>query len=258
MIHRISIILAVFLVGAASAQVVEYVRPLSDVAALLSIRQERNLERTLGELFPARTLHRASHGSAKLSEERITYEVLKQRGAKYAVVIFSGSWKSEASQLAIYRLEAGGYPTPIYHSRSWRSNYSDSYHEIQSIALGKENVILIKEGENGRSPFVIASLFNFHERKTDENTKGFVMINDLTPHLPRLKALVDFPLKPLYAQGIKLQKMSDHLLLQAADVELSWNHENAPKAIEFWKYDKTTRKFVTPKTTLQTPAMTRQ
>jgi hypothetical protein len=228
----------------------KYVRPLSDVAALLSIRQERNLERTLGELFPARTLHHAAHGSGKITEERITYEVLKQRGAKYAVVIFSGSWKSEASQLVIYRLEAGGYPKAIYHSRSWRSNYSDSYHEIQSMSLGKENVILIKEGENGKSAFVIASLFNFWEKKSDEKTVGYFILNDLTPHLSRLKAIVDFPLKPLYGQNIKLQKMPDHLLLQAADVELSWNHDNAPKAIEFWKYDKASRKFVAKKNAL--------
>ncbi len=256
--RRILIILTVFLAGAASAQVVEYVRPLSDVASLLSIRQERNLERTLGELFPARTLHHAAQGSGKLSEERITYEVLKQRGAKYAVVIFSGSWKSEASQLAIYRLEAGGYPSAIYHSRSWRSNYSDSYHEIQATSLGKENVILIKEGENGKSAFVIASLFSFHELKGDEQTKGFALVNDLTPHLTRLKALVDFPLKPLYAQAVKLQKISDHLLLQAADVELSWNHDNAPKAIEFWKYNKATRKFIIADNSPGIPAMTKQ
>ncbi|MFI5263766.1 MAG: hypothetical protein ACHQM6_04550 [Candidatus Kapaibacterium sp.] len=255
--------MAVFLSGAASAHPggqaqVEYVRPLSDVAHLLSIRQERNLERTLGELFPARTLRSAVRGSGKMTEERITYEVLKQHGTKYAVVIFSGSWKNEASLMAIYRLESGGYPTPIWHTRSWHSNYSDSYHEIQAMPFGKENVILIKEGENGKSPFVIASLFSFHEKRGDEHTKGFVSINDLTPHLTRLKALVDFPLKPLYAQGVKLQKLPDHLLLQAADVELLWNNDNASKAIEFWKYDKTTRKFVTPKNQSQSPAMTRQ
>ena len=236
----------------------EYVRPLNDVAHLLTIRQERNLERTLGELFPVRTLRSAVHGSGKMSEERITYEVLKQHGSKYAIVIFSGSWKNEASQMAIFRLEAGGYPTAIYHSRHWHSNYSDSYHEIQAMPFGKENVILIKEGENGTSPFVIASLFSFHEKKGDDVIKGSVSINDLTPHLSRLKALVDFPLKPLYAQGVKLQRLPDRLLLQAADVELLWKHDNAPKAIEFWKYDKTTRKFVTPKNESQSPAMTRQ
>ena len=257
MIHRIVFILGLFLLHTASAQVVEYVRPLSDVSMLLSIRQERNLERSLGELFPVHALHRASRGSGKLTEERITYEVLKQRGAKYAVVIFSGSWKNEASQLAIYRLEAGGYPTPLYHSRSWSSNYADSYHEIQSMALGRENIILIKEGENGKSPFVIASLFTFHEKKGDEQTKGFISVNDLTPHLARLKALVDFPLRPLYGQHIKLQKLSDRLLLQAADVELSWNASNAPKAMESWNYDKASHKFITPKTS-QIPAMTKQ
>ena len=256
---RISVILAVFIVRAASGQVAEYVRPLHSAAQLLSITQEKNFERTLGELFPSRILHKATiqdrwdliiaerlvpkSETAKLSEKRITYDVLKQHGKKYAVVIFSGSWKSEASQLAIFRIEAGGYPTPIYHSRCWRSNFSDSYHEIQSMALGKENVIIIKEGENGKSPFVIASLFSFRETRGDENTKRYFWINDLTPHLPRLKALVDFPLKGLYGQAIKLEKMSDHLRLQAADVEFSWDRNNV-KAIEFWNYDRSSRKFI--------------
>ena len=258
MIHRILFILGVFPVLAASAQTVEYVRPLSDVARFLTINQERNLEHRLLDLFPLRTLHHAAHGSGKIMEKRITYEILKQHGAKYAVVIFSGSWKNEVSQLGIFRLQAGGYPSPIYHSRSWHSNYSDSYHEIQSMPLGKENVILVKEGENGKSPFVIASLFSFHDKRSAEEIKEVVIINDLTPRLPRLKAIVDFPLKSLYGQSIKLQKTSDHLLLQAADVELAWNHENAPKAIEFWEYNKTSRKFIESRSTERIPVMTRE
>lgn len=254
---RIALILTFFALQTASAQVVEYVRPLSDIAHLLSIRQERNLEHTLGELFPVHALHHTARESGKILAERITYDVIKQRGVKYSVVIFSGSWKTEASQLAIFRLEAGGYPSLVYHSRNWRSNYSDSYHEIQSMALGKENVILIKEGENGKSPFVIASLFIFHEKKGDENTKGYFTINDLTPHLPRLRALADFPLKPLYGQAVKLQKMPDHLLLQAADVEFSWDRNNAPKAIEFWKYDRSSRKFITAHSVNAIPVMTK-
>lgn len=257
--NRIGIILAVFMVRAATAQNVEFVRPLNSASQLLSITQENNLERSLGELFPSRTLHKATiqdrwdliiaersmkkSVTAKLSEKRITYDILKQHGRKYAVVIFSGSWKSEASQLQVFRIEAGGYPTALYHSRCWRSNFSDSYHEIQNMVFGKDNVILIKEGENGKSPFVIASLFNFRETRGYENTKRSFWINDLTPHLPRLRALVDFPLKSLYGQVIKLEKMSDHLRLQAADVEFSWDRNNT-KAIEFWNYDKSSRKFI--------------
>ncbi len=260
---RIFVLLALFCFRSASAQTVEYVRPLHSAAQILSITQERNLERSLDQLFPTRILHKATiqdrwdliiaerssrlssnTETAKSADKRITYDVLKQHGKKYAVVIFSGTWKSEASQLAIFRIEAGGYPTQVYHSRIWRSNFSDSYHEIQSLPFGKENVVIIKEGENGKSTFVIASLFSFHERKGDENNKkASFRINDLTPHLQRLKALVDFPLKPLYGQAIKLEKMSDHLRLQAGDVELTWDSKS-PRAIESWKYDKTSRKFI--------------
>lgn len=253
---RIATILALFVFQTAAAQVVEFVRPAGSASQLLTIRQQQNLERSLGELFPARSLRRPAEGTGKISAERITYEILKQRGTKYAVVIFTGSWKSEASQLSLFRIEAGGYPAPIYHSRSWRSNYSDSYHEIQSIPSGKENVILIKEGENGKSPFVVASLFSFREKKGDEDTKGYVMINDLTPRLPRLKVITDFPLKPLYGQAIKLVRSSDQLTLQAADVEFSWDNNIAPKALEYWKYDKTSRKFVTSNSVAATPVMT--
>ena len=246
--------------GAAFAQVAQFVRPLNSNSQLLTITQQQNLERSLDAQFPTRILHkttiqdrwdliiaeRSNKSSVKkeLTDKRITYDILKQHGRKYAVVIFSGSWKSEASQLAIYRIEAGGYPTPVYHSKSWRSNFADSYHEIQSMPLGKENIILIKEGENGKSPFVIASLFSFRHRRGNENSKSYFLINDLTPHLRRLKALVDFPLKPLYGQAIKLEKSSDHLRLQAADVEFSWNSSNESKSIQFWNYYTFSRKFI--------------
>jgi hypothetical protein len=258
MMLRILSILIVFQASAALAQRMEYVRPIHSLAEILSIRQEQNLERTLGELFPSHILHKATiqdrwdlliaersipkSESSKLTGKRIVYDILKQHGKKYAVVIFSGSWKSDASQLVIFRIEAGGYPSAVYHSKCWRSNFSDSYHEIHSISLGKENVIIIKEGENGKSPFVIASLFSFNEKKSNEATKGYFWINDLTPHLPRLNAIVNFPMKALYCQSIKLEKMSDHLRLQAADVEFSWNQE--PKGIAFWNLAKSSRKFI--------------
>ncbi|MDP4235401.1 MAG: hypothetical protein Q8919_03020 [Bacteroidota bacterium] len=241
---RIATILLLFCAQSAYSQAIEFVRPIGSVAHLLSIRQEQNLERTLGELFPARTLRRSARGIGKITEERITYDVLKQHGAKYAIVIFTGSWKQEVCQLAIFRIEAGGYPAPLHHSKCWQSNYADSYHEIQSRGFGKESVVLIKEGENGSSPFVIASVFTFRERKGSEGNPSSCSINDLTPMLPRLKALVDFPLKALYGQAVKLEKYPDHLRLQAADVELSWNKSNAAKSIKFWNYEKPSRKFV--------------
>src|SRR5579872_5698268 len=113
--------------------------PISDMTKFLSTRHQQNLERILHQDFPIRTLRHITHSSGKISEEQITYEVLKQHGIKYAIVIFTGSWKTEASQLAIFRIEAGGYPSLIYRSHAWHSNYSDSYHEIKSYVFGKEN-----------------------------------------------------------------------------------------------------------------------
>ncbi|MEP7234039.1 MAG: hypothetical protein ABI778_01965 [Ignavibacteriota bacterium] len=260
---RILFILAVFCVGTLSARPggqapVEYVRPLSDVARLLTIRQERNLERALGRHFPARSLGRAVHGKGKIAEKRITYEVLEQRHRKYAVAILSGLWQSEASQLVIYRLGGTGNPTPIYRSRPWRSNYADSYHDIQTYPCGRETIVMIKEGENGRSPFVIASFFRFHERRSAEEGESYARIFDLTPRLGRLRAVVDFPLRPLYAQGIKLRDLGDHLVLQAADVELLWSGDHAKSAMEFWNYDHAARKFLPREISDDAPAMTGQ
>jgi hypothetical protein len=240
-------ILAILACGAASAQVVEFIRPESDISKLLSIRQEQNLDLALQKYFPLRTLRHVTHSFGKISEERIIYEILKQRGAKYAVVIFTGSWQAEASQLAIFRIEAGGYPSLIYRSHSWHSNYSDSYHEVKNFSLGKENIILLKEGEMGKSPFVVASLFSFREKRGNEDRPGYFFINDLTPQMPRLKAHVGFPLKALYAQAVKLEKDSDHLLLQAGDVEFSWDKSDALQGLLFWKYDKSSRKFTESK-----------
>ena len=124
------------------------------------------------------------------------------------------------------------------------------------MPLGKENIILLKEGENGKSHFVVASVFSFREKKATDLVKGSVSINDLTPRLPRLKIITDFPLKPLYGQAIKLIKSSDQITLQAADVEFSWDNTNAPKALEYWKYEKSSRKFVTSNSIEAMPVMT--
>src|SRR5438477_12186546 len=98
--RHFSFILLVFTTSA-SAQIVQYVRPETDISRFLTIRQERNLERTLDEIFPIRALHHATHDAGKIMEERITYDVIKQHGTKYAIVIFCGSWKREASRLEI-------------------------------------------------------------------------------------------------------------------------------------------------------------
>jgi hypothetical protein len=240
---RAFLILTIFFCTVSSAQVVEFVRPESDISKFLSIRQQQNLERKLQQCFPVRSLRHLTHSFGTLSEESITYEILKQRGVKYAVVFFTGSWKTEASQLAIFRIEAGGYPSLVYRSHPWHSNYSDSYHEIKSYVFGKENIILLKEGEMGQSSFVVASLFTFREKRGNEDKPGYFFINDLTPQMPRLKAHVGFPLKALYAQAVKLEKDSDHLLLQAGDVEYTWDKVDPLRGLSFWKYDKSSRKF---------------
>ena len=239
----IATLFSALIIISASAQTIEFVRPEHDISGLLSIKHQQNLERSLEKQFPLRTLRHRTQGSGKISAECITYDIIKQHGKKYAVVIFTGSWKLEASQLAIFRIDGGGYPNTIYRSYCWHSNFSDSYHEIQSIMLGKENVILIKEGEMGSSPFALASVFTFREKHGDEDHPGYFFINDLTPKMPRLKAYAGFPMKALYAQAVKLQKNSERVILQAADVEFSWTKSKA-EGMNFWSFEKYSRRFV--------------
>jgi hypothetical protein len=236
------IILSVLIASAASAQSVEFVRPVNDISKYLTAVQQSNLEKSLKQNFPIRRLRHTAHETAAMTSERITYDLIKQHGSKYAIVIFAGSWKSEVSQLAIFRIGTTGYPTKLYRSWAWHSNFTDTYHEIKSMPFGNANVILIKEGEIGKSPYVIASLFTFRDKRATEEHSASFAINDLTPSMPRLKVHVGFPLKALYAQEIKMEKNSDYITLQAADVEFSWQH-NPASGMMFWKYDKSSRKF---------------
>jgi hypothetical protein len=241
--------LLVVFVGTGFAQRrVEFVRPLQTDPQILTVRQGKIFERELERFFPIRSLQRTAIGEGTISGERITYKLLKQRREKYAVVIFSGSWRSEASQLGIFRIEAGGYPTPVYRSHNWRSNYTDTYHEIQSISLGKDNIILIKEGEMGQSRFVVSSIFSFREKRGDDIHRGYCTINDITPAMPRLKAHVGFPLKALYAQAVQLEKHEalphDYITLQAGDVEFTWENNSAGNGLVHWQYDRTSRSFL--------------
>lgn len=239
---NILIIFPFFIISCAVCQTLEFVRPVHDISNLLSIKQEQNLEHRLTKLFPLGALRRTCHGKDKLLSQRITYDVIRQHGRKYVLVIFTGSWKNEASQFAMFRLD-GNSPSVVHRSFCWHSNFSDTYHEIQSLPFGKEHIILIKEGEMGKSPFALASVFSFREKPGDEDHPGYFYINDLTPRLPRLKVHAGFPFKALYAQAVKIEKDSDHITLQAADVEFSWNLDSG-RGLNLWRYDKTSRKFL--------------
>jgi hypothetical protein len=128
--------------------------------------------------------------------------------------------------LAIYRMEDGA-PNQVWRSKPWEGSYYTL--NFQTAKIGNRTVVLFQEG-GANGEFGLASAFTFQN-----NPKGLIM-RDLTPSLPWLRASTHFPLRPLYGQSIALRMQNDDLVLTASDQEYNI-FANTLRQSRTWKYN---------------------
>jgi hypothetical protein len=186
-----------------SAQQIQFIRPDETGFTILSAKEERSLERQLASDFPTSVLRRKAHGNCPVIARRITYDIVKQRGKKYILATFNAKWENYASQFSLYRYSQRS-TAKLYKSRSWRAGYFG--YSFEEVKIGKESLILFREGNKEQGSFTLASVFTFSDQDS------IAAIRDLTPKMPSLSVRTDFPFRPLLAKNISLQSSAEYLL----------------------------------------------
>ena len=210
----------------------------------LTHREQARIERFLAHVFPIRQMRREAECWQSPNYRNVTYSVISQEGFRFVLASYNAEWKQGERMkqgvniLAIYRIEDGG-PNQVWRGRPWMATY-DGLHfsSAKAIASGsaiaksraEKNIVLFQEG--GSSGFGLASVFSFH------NELHGLVIRDLTPTLPCLRASTRFPFRPLYGRqiGLRANVGERHdLILLANDEE--FNISNRKVVDEGWSPD---------------------
>ena len=208
----------------------------------------RRIEHFLSHVFPMRQMKRYTHNSGAAKSRRASYEVISQSGIDFVLVGYSAQWNEPVNELAIYRMEDGG-PNQVWRSRPWEGT-ADNLH-FHSVNANGRNVILFQEG-GAEGEFGLASVFTF------KNAPEGLLLHDLTPELPWLRARAHFPFRPLYGERIsmramnaseevgsaKLKKMENvAIVLTASDEEFNLGMTRLVRPARSWKYNTQHNRF---------------
>ncbi len=242
---KIGILLGFLLLGAwpCQAQHIEIRNQPSHVDGneiTLSHMAERRIERFLGHMFPMRQMRRYARevddrpAPSRPTERSIAYTVISQEGMRFIVAGYTARWNEPVNVLAIYRMEPAG-PNQVWRSRPWQASYSGI--EFRVAMEGARNIVLFKEG-GAEDGFVLAGIFSFL------NEPSGLLIRDLTPSLPWLRAEARFPFHPLYAQRVQLESGEDHsLILTASDEAYNVSMTSYVQPRRAWRYNRTHERF---------------
>jgi hypothetical protein len=228
------------------SQVIDFDR-VSSPGVSVSEKSYHRIERFLTRMFPTRRMRRFAHvaGETRLTRLRqVTYEVITQEKINYVLAGYSAQWNEPIHELAIYRVEPDG-PNQVWRSRLWEGNASD-LHFFAAPASGR-NVVFFQEG-GAEGTFSLASVFTF------KNAPSGLLLHDLTPELPWLRARAYFPFRTLYGEQISMRvepdgsqtlKNSDknEVVLSASDEEFNLGMSQVIRPRRSWKYNSLRNRF---------------
>jgi hypothetical protein len=206
----------------------------------LTQREQARIERFLTHVFPTRQMRREAGCWDTPKSRHVTYSVISQEGLRFVLAGYNAEWKQDdkvkqsVNMLAIYRIEDGA-PNQVWRGRPWMATYDGlqfSSAKANAKSRGEKNIVLFQEGGSSGN-FGLASVFSFH------NELHGLIINDLTPSLPCLRASTRFPFRPLYGRQIGLRaNVGDQrdLILSANDEQFKINNEELIAPHCAWKY----------------------
>ncbi len=207
---------------------------VTGTGVVLSEREGKRIERFLSAVFPIRTMRRMEHKSTAPFSRQAVYTVVEQDGTRFVLVGFTAEWtpsvgagrKLSTNVFAAYRIE-GGAPNQVWRSKPWEATYS--HLDFKTASVARRAVILFQEG-GAPDEFSLASVFTF------QNKPEGLVINDLTPSLPWLRAFTHFPFRPLYGSAISLTQTDSHLTLSASDQEYQVGLATTIRPERSWQY----------------------
>ncbi len=204
-------------------------------------RETRSIQHFLGHVFPLRQMRRFEGISRPGGDppatpvfKSIDYAMVEQQGYRFAIVHFQAAWDSgdadATSVLAVYRIEPNG-PNQVWRSEPWRTTYR-GFH-FQTAKSGWRNIVLFEEGGQNEK-FGLAGVFSFY------NAPKGLYIRELTPALPRLRAVTRFPIRPMLARDIMLQGggTNRELTLRASDEAFDRSLRERVRTISRWIFNR--------------------
>jgi len=215
----------------ARAQSIIFERVTSDInddTVTLSHRESIRVERFLRRVYPTRAMKRAAHNYTKPHLRKASYDVIKHAGVRYILVAYVAEWEQFVHLLALYRMGSDG-PVQVWRSDGWRANYNGL--SFETTPASKQMLVLFKEGGLDPSGFSLSGVIRFRE------SKNGIVLRDLTPRLPHLHALTNFPCQALYGKKVLLQESPEgDIILAASDDEFGkGKDEDSPT--NFWRYN---------------------
>jgi hypothetical protein len=233
----------------AHAQVIDFDR-LDSPGVTISQRGYHRIERFLTRVFPVRQMKRYAHASRSAMEGKptrlrtVTYQVISQEGVKFILAGYSAQWGEPVNELAIYRMEPDG-PNQVWRSRPWEGSSGDLH--FLTVPAREREIVLFQEGGT-EGEFSLASVFTFR------NAPEGLLLHDLTPSLPWLRAQAHFPFRTLYGEDISLRVSGDsspsasklqakEVVLTASDEEFNLGMVRPVRPCLSWKYNATRGRF---------------
>jgi len=208
----------------------------------LTRREQDRIERFLAHVFPIRQMRREA-GCWKSPESRhVTYSLISQEGLRFVLAGYNAEWRENdqyiksVNTIAIYRMDSDG-PNQVWRGRPWMASY-DGLRFSSAKANDKShtgrNIVLFQEGGSS-GKFGLASVFSFR------NKESGLVIRDITPMLPCLRASTRFPFRPLYGRQIGLRANvgdAHDLILTANDEQfkISQNDNQDWRPDRRWRY----------------------
>ncbi len=234
------------------AQVIDFNR-VSSPGVSISEKSYHRIERFLTHVFPMRHLRRFAHvaGNERPTQlRRVTYEVITQEQINFVLAGYSAQWNQPINELAIYRMEPGG-PNQVWRSRPWEGNSGDLH--FLALPTRDRNLVLFQEG-GAEGAFGLASVFTFN------NAPDGLLLHDLTPELPWLRARAHFPFRTLYGEQISMHVETDdsstpkhsnrnEVVLSASDEAYNLGMTQLVRPERSWKYNSARNRFERMKTT---------
>ncbi|MDP4200004.1 MAG: hypothetical protein Q8902_10600 [Bacteroidota bacterium] len=188
-------------------------------------------------------MKRGEHRSQVPLLKKAVYTIVEQDGIRFVLVGFTTqwTWRLSSNVFAAYRLEHGA-PNQVWRSRPWEATYDQL--SFKTAMVGRRSIVLFQEGGDAKvttnsggydstyrvHQFGLAGVFTF------QNKPEGLIVNDLTPSLPWLRAFTHFPFRPLYGTSITLSQNDSRLMLSASDQEYQIGLETAVRPARTWQY----------------------
>ncbi len=204
---------------------------VNDDSLWLTRHDEARLERFLNRVYPMTSMKHALHSTSAPLLRKATYDVVKLHGVRYVIVAYVSEWKQPEAfvhELAIYRLGTDG-PTQVWRSAGWVANYYGLTFE--TVSAGSRILMLFREGGLDPSGFSLSGILSFRD------SKHGLLIRDLTPRLPYLKAVANFPSRALYGKKVVLHQEEDHEVVLSASDEEFVSSDVPPSPAANWRYN---------------------